>query len=176
MPLRLLPLLLPLCAAASPTPPPPRDDSTAAGAPVSVQLDPWCENSIRVRLRPAGGGASSGGPATAFSNAQRHDSVLCLSAECTHSETTSGYTRGAVEGYAPGSADWGFYVSITPQPVTGEYYSRRGASSSQRRAAKSVSISEEGPPPDRTRSFLEPSGRKLTRDDSLHGRWAAAAV
>eukprot|EP01045_Picozoa_sp_COSAG04_P019957 COSAG04_NODE_1990_length_5062_cov_2.336893_4_plen_417_part_01 len=104
MPLRPLPLLLPLCAAASPTPPPPRDDSTAAGAPVSVQLDPWCENSIRVRLRPAGGGASSGGPATAFSNAQRHDSVLCLSAECTHSEVTSGYTRGAVEGYAPGSA------------------------------------------------------------------------
>ena len=85
--------------------------------------------------------------------------------------------RGDEDGsFTPGSADWGFYVSITPQPVTGEYYSRRGASSSQRRAAKSVSISEEGPPPDRTRSFLEPSGRKLTRDDSLHGRWAAAAV
>lgn len=96
-PLQLLQLLL-LFAPAVP-----------ALADISVQLDPWCDNSIRIRLRPPAGsgcGPSSAAsvPATMYTNSQRGDSVLCISEDCVHSETTSGYVRGAVQGFTPGAA------------------------------------------------------------------------
>ena len=73
---------------------------------VSIQLDPFCDNSIRVRLRPA---APQEDPAAAAVSwigppSRGGDSVLCLSEACTKSESSSGYTKGVAEGYAPGTA------------------------------------------------------------------------
>jgi hypothetical protein len=78
--------------------------AAVAAADVSIQLDPYCDNSIRVRLRPAAPPVAPGLAAVSWSSPHRADSVLCLSDDCTHSESTSGYTKGAIEGYAPGAA------------------------------------------------------------------------
>lgn len=77
-----------------------------AASEVAIQLDSYCDNSIRVRLRPATPPVSPSVAATSWIGpaARGSDSVLCLSSECTHSESTSGYTKGIVEGYAPGPA------------------------------------------------------------------------
>ena len=70
------------------------------GLPVAIAVQPWCDNSIRVRVYP--GEVSAGSTrAVLWTNAGRSDSLLCISDECEQAETTSGYTQGDLEGYAP---------------------------------------------------------------------------
>lgn len=81
--------------------------ATGSNTELSMQLDPFCDNSIRVRLRPAPPATTSAGAAAVswIGPASRGgDRVLCLSDECTKSESSSGYTKGVVEGYAPGAS------------------------------------------------------------------------
>lgn len=78
--------------------------AAAAAVGLSLQLDPWCDHSIRVRMRPGAGAAqpSTSEPATVYTSVARGDSVVCISTACAHSEVASGYTRGAVLGYTAG--------------------------------------------------------------------------
>ena len=82
-------------------------DATASATELSMQLDPFCDNSIRVRVRPAPPAAASASAAAVswIGPASRGgDRVLCLSEDCTKSESSSGYTKGVVEGYTPGAS------------------------------------------------------------------------
>ena len=84
---------------------------------VSVDVQPWCNNSFRVRMRPAnasGAPAASepaalytcdgGGGSPKAKCAGRNDTGLCISPACVQNEAASGYVRGTVVGYTPGPA------------------------------------------------------------------------
>ena len=70
-----------------------------------VALEPWCNDSIRVRVYPGHVNGMSAKPARIYFSSARHDTVLCISDACLHSESTSGYAPLALsapeEGYAP---------------------------------------------------------------------------
>ena len=82
---------------------------------VAVDVQPWCNNSFRVRMRPAN---ASTAPAVSMpaalytcddSNpkakcAGRNDTGLCMSDMCVRNEVASGYIRGTILGYSPGPA------------------------------------------------------------------------
>lgn len=81
--------------------------SVAATAPpvLQVALEPWCNDSIRVRVYPGHVNGIAAKPARLYFSPTRQDAVLCISEACLHSESTSGYSPLALsvpeEGYAP---------------------------------------------------------------------------
>ena len=72
-------------------------------ATLEIALEPWCNDSVRVRIHP--GPVEGLKPARLYFSSKRQDTVLCISDACLHSELTSGYSPLALsapeEGYAP---------------------------------------------------------------------------
>lgn len=87
---------------------------------MTVQIDPWCNNSFRVRLRSAAPSPPQpySNAAVIWSNTKRGDSVLCMSDACTHSESTSGYAQQGMEGYVPDAT-----VPVEAKTLLSIYYS-----------------------------------------------------